>query len=89
MKIGYVIEKGILRFHAIYWPAMLLSAGVSFRPKFFRMNILTINNRKISKTLGNIINPEEVVEKFELTAHVMCFSRHCHRPKTEISRGRG
>jgi len=60
----HVIGKGILRFHAIYWPAMLLSAGVSVPTQILSHEYLTINNQKISKTLGNIINPEEVVEKF-------------------------
>jgi len=60
----HVIGKGILRFHAIYWPAMLLSANIPIPTKILSHEYLTINGQKISKTLGNIINPEEVVEKF-------------------------
>jgi len=60
----HVIGKGILRFHAIYWPAMLLSADVPVPTRILSHEYLTINGQKISKTLGNIINPEEVVEKF-------------------------
>jgi methionyl-tRNA synthetase len=60
----HVIGKGILRFHAIYWPAMLLSTGIPLPTKILCHEYLTINNQKISKTLGNIINPEEVVERF-------------------------
>jgi len=60
----HVIGKGILRFHAIYWPAMLLSANVLVPTKILSHEYLTINGQKVSKTLGNIINPEEVVEKF-------------------------
>jgi methionyl-tRNA synthetase len=63
-KRAHVIGKGILRFHAIYWPAMLLSAGVPLPTKILCHEYLTINNQKISKTLGNIIDPDEVVEKF-------------------------
>jgi len=60
----HVIGKGILRFHAIYWPAMLLSADIPLPTQILSHEYLTINGQKISKTLGNIINPEEVVEKF-------------------------
>jgi methionyl-tRNA synthetase len=62
----HVIGKGILRFHAIYWPAMLLSAGIALPTKIFCHEYLTINGKKISKTLGNIINPEEIINKFGL-----------------------
>jgi len=61
---AHVIGKGILRFHAIYWPAMLLSAGLPVPTKIFCHEYLTINGQKISKTLGNVISPEELVEKF-------------------------
>lgn len=60
----HVIGKGILRFHAIYWPAMLLSANLPVPSLVYSHEYLTINGQKISKSLGNIINPEEVVEKF-------------------------
>jgi len=60
----YVIGKGILRFHSVYWPAMLLSANIPLPTVIFSHEYLTINGQKISKTLGNIINPEEVAEKF-------------------------
>ena len=60
----HVIGKGILRFHAIYWPAMLLSANLPVPTKVLSHEYLTINGQKISKTLGNIIDPQEVVEKF-------------------------
>ncbi len=60
----HVIGKGILRFHAIYWPAMLLSANLPLPTAIYCHEYLTINNQKISKTLGNVINPDEVVEKF-------------------------
>ncbi|EKD58268.1 MAG: hypothetical protein ACD_56C00161G0005 [uncultured bacterium] len=60
----HVIGKGILRFHAIYWPAMLLSANIPVPTMILSHEYLTINNQKISKTLGNIIDPQEVVDKF-------------------------
>lgn len=60
----HVIGKGILRFHAVYWIGMLLSAGLPLPTKEFVHGYLTINGEKISKTIGNVISPEDVVEKY-------------------------
>lgn len=60
----HVIGKGILRFHAIYWPAMLLSAGLPLPTTIYAHEYLTINGQKMSKSLGNVIYPSELVEKF-------------------------
>lgn len=60
----HVIGKGILRFHAIYWPAMLLSAGLPLPTTIYAHEYLTVNGQKMSKTLGNVIYPEELIEKF-------------------------
>lgn len=60
----HVIGKGILRFHAIYWPAMLLSAGLPLPTTIYVHEYLTINGQKMSKSLGNVIYPNELVEKF-------------------------
>lgn len=63
-KRVHVIGKGILRFHAIYWPAMLLSAGIPLPTTIYAHEYLTINGQKMSKSLGNVIYPSELVEKF-------------------------
>lgn len=60
----HVIGKGILRFHAIYWPAMLLSAGIELPNVIFAHGYLTIDGEKISKSLGNVIDPFELTEKY-------------------------
>lgn len=60
----HLIGKGILRFHAIFWPAMLLSAKLPLPTMIVSHEYLTINGQKISKTLGNIIDPQEVVDRF-------------------------
>lgn len=60
----HVIGKGILRFHAIYWPAMLLSAGLPLPTTVYTHEYLTINGQKMSKTLGNVLYPHDLVEKF-------------------------
>ncbi|MFW6074245.1 MAG: methionine--tRNA ligase, partial [Chloroflexota bacterium] len=58
------IGKNIIRFHAIYWPAMLLSAGVKLPTEIVVHGFLTIDGEKMSKTLGNVIDPIEVVDQY-------------------------
>ncbi len=60
----HVIGKGILRFHTIYWPAMLLSAGVLPPSEVFVHGYVTIEGAKISKSLGNVIDPVEVATRY-------------------------
>jgi len=60
----HVIGKGIIRFHAVYWPAMLLSAGISLPTEIFVHGYLTVDGQKISKSLGNVIDPFALVEKY-------------------------
>jgi len=60
----HVIGKGIARFHAVYWPAMLLSAGLELPRSIFIHGYITIEGQKISKSLGNIIDPYKIVEKY-------------------------
>lgn len=60
----HVIGKGILRFHVIYWPAMLLSAGLDLPKSIFVHGYVTINGEKISKSLGNVISPEDITKEY-------------------------
>lgn len=60
----HAIGKGILRFHAVYWPAILISAGLLLPKKIFIHGYLTINGQKMSKSLGNVVDPFELVEKY-------------------------
>lgn len=60
----HLIGKDILRFHAVYWPAMLLSAGISLPKTVFGHGFLTKNGRKMSKTLGNTIDPVGLVNRY-------------------------
>jgi len=62
----HVIGKGILRFHAIYWPAMLLSSGLELPKSIFVHGYLTIDGQKISKSLGNTVDPIELASKYSL-----------------------
>jgi methionyl-tRNA synthetase len=63
-----VIGKGISRFHAIYWPAMLKSAGLNPPKKLFIHGYVTANKEKISKSLGNVIDPIEQIDKYGVDA---------------------
>jgi methionyl-tRNA synthetase len=60
----HVIGKGINRFHTVYWPAMLLSANLPLPTEVFVHGYLTINGQKISKSLGNVIDPITQVNQF-------------------------
>lgn len=61
----HVIGKGISRFHAIYWPAMLKSARIKELPKQeFVHGYVTAEGQKISKSLGNVVDPFELVKKY-------------------------
>ncbi|MDP3988217.1 MAG: methionine--tRNA ligase [Candidatus Levybacteria bacterium] len=60
----HVIGKGILRFHAVYWIAFLLSAKLKLPKAIFVHGYLTVNGQKMSKTLGNVIDPLDIVEKY-------------------------
>lgn len=62
----HVIGKDILRFHAIYWPAMLMSAGIELPKQVFAHGFININEAKISKSLGNVVSPFTLQERFEL-----------------------
>lgn len=53
----HLVGKDIVKFHAIYWPAMLMSAGVPLPKTIFGHGFLTVENQKISKSLGNAVDP--------------------------------
>ncbi len=60
----HIIGKGILRFHAIYWPAFLLSAKLEIPKSIFVHGYLTVNGQKMSKTIGNVVDPVEFIETY-------------------------
>ncbi|SHH17529.1 methionine--tRNA ligase [Thermosipho atlanticus] len=60
----HLIGKEINRFHSLIWPAMLMSVGLPLPKKIFAHGWLTVNGQKISKSLGNAIDPREFVKKY-------------------------
>lgn len=64
----HLIGKDILRFHAVYWPAMLMSAGLDLPKMVFGHGFLTKDGMKMGKSLGNTIDPKCLVDRFESDA---------------------
>ena len=62
----HVIGKDIIRFHTVYWPAFLMSAGLALPKRVFVHGFLYLEGVKMSKSLGNVITPEALVEEFGL-----------------------
>ncbi len=60
----HIIGKDILRFHAIYWPAFLLAANLPLPKKVFGHGWILSDEKKMSKSLGNILDPIEIINKF-------------------------
>lgn len=60
----HLVGKDILRFHAIFWPAFLMSAGVELPKQVFAHGWWTIEGEKMSKSKGNFVDPFEFVEKY-------------------------
>src|SRR2546428_1354867 len=60
----HLIGKDIIRFHAVYWPAFLISAGVDPPKQIYGHGWWLRDNQKISKSVGNIVRPENVIDDF-------------------------
>jgi methionyl-tRNA synthetase len=60
----HVIGKDILKFHAIYWPALLMAAGLALPEHVLIHGFLLMDNEKMSKSLGNVLDPFEAMDKF-------------------------
>ena len=65
---AHVIGKDITRFHCLYWPAMLLSAGLPLPRQVAVHGFITLDGQRISKTAGNSIDPVELVDEFGVDA---------------------
>lgn len=63
---AHIIGKDIVRFHAIYWPAFLMSGGVPLPKRVFGHGFLQSQGEKMSKSLGNVVSPLDLVERYGL-----------------------
>ena len=64
----HLVGKDIARFHAIYWPAFLMAAGIDVPRRVFANGWWTIEGQKMSKSIGNVIDPRDLVREFGLDA---------------------
>ena len=62
----HIIGKDIVRFHAVYWPAMLMSAGVPLPKRVFAHGFVLNGGEKMSKSVGNVVDPFALVEQYGL-----------------------
>lgn len=62
----HVVGKDIIRFHAVYWPAFLMAAGLPTPKRIVAHGWWTIEGEKMSKSLGNVISPQELIENYGL-----------------------
>ena len=62
----HLVGKDIIKFHCALWPAMLLSAGISLPKKVFAHGFFTVKGEKMSKSLGNVVDPLELSKKYSI-----------------------
>ena len=62
----HIIGKDILKFHAIYWPAFLIAAGLDLPKRIFAHGWWNVDGQKMSKSIGNVIDPFELADKYEI-----------------------
>ncbi len=71
-----IIGKDILRFHAGIWPAILMGLGLELPRNLLAHGFINVDGQKMSKSIGNVIAPEEIIEKHGLTPFRYYFLRH-------------
>jgi methionyl-tRNA synthetase len=71
-----VIGKDILRFHAAIWPAMLLALKLPLTRTLYVHGFVTVDGKKMSKTIGNVVSPKEIIQKYGADAFRYFFLRH-------------
>ena len=77
----HVIGKDILRFHAVYWPGILLSAGLSLPTSLRVHGLITSQGKKIGKSLGNAVDPFRLVARYGVDAVRYYLLAHLHTTK--------
>lgn len=72
----HIIGKNILRFHAALWPAMLMGLGLPLPKAIYAHGFITVDGKKMGKSLGNAIPPQEIIQKYGTDAFRYFFLRH-------------
>ncbi len=75
-KIIHFVGKDILRFHALLWPVMLLSLELPLPDTIYAHGFINLKGKKISKSLGNVIRPSDLVKKYGVDAVRYYFLKH-------------
>ena len=60
----HVVGKDIVRFHTLLWPAMLMAAGLELPKRVYAHGFVVLEGAKMSKSLGNVVHPEEIAERY-------------------------
>jgi len=71
-----IVGKDIMRFHAGLWPAMLLGLGLPLPKKLLVHGFVNVGGSKMSKTVGNVVDPNQIIDEFGVDAFRYYFSRH-------------
>lgn len=71
-----VVGKGILRFHAAIWPGILLGLGLPLPKTLYVHGYVTVDDKKMSKSLGNSVSPHDIIDKYGTDAFRYYFLRH-------------
>lgn len=71
-----VVGKDILRFHAAIWPGILLGLGIPLPKALYVHGFITVEGKKMSKSLGNYITPDQILEKYDTDVFRYYFMRH-------------
>ena len=82
----HVIGKDIVRFHTVYWPAMLMASDLPLPKRVFAHGWWTKEDHKISKSVGNVVDPVQLVEKVSRLSQIMLYwNVPFPTPENEIS----
>lgn len=71
-----IVGKDIARFHAIIWPAMLLGLGLELPSKLMIHGFVNVGGAKMSKSIGNVVSPLEIIDEYGVDAFRYYFARH-------------
>jgi len=71
-----IIGKDIIRFHAAIWPAILMGLGLPLPKQLYVHSFVTVEGKKMSKSLGNVLHPQEVIDKYDVDTFRYYFLRH-------------